>query len=258
MEALKKCTKCGDYKINTLEYFIKTNTGEVGSMCKECKAKYDKEYREKNKEKLSKQRKEWELNNLERHKTNQKRWREENKEHLRKYREDNKERISKNYKEYRKKNLEHLKKNKKQWYEANKNHVIQYRKSNRERDNATARKWYSTPKGNMLSRLNTNRRRAKIAKLNNNFTINEWIKCKKYFNNSCAYCGSKTNLEQEHFIPVSNGGEFTKYNILPSCRTCNASKGNSVFLNWYKNYSKFSEVRLEKIFMYLREVKNET
>lgn len=56
---------------------------------------------------------------------------------------------------------------------------------------------------------------------------------KKYFNNRCAYCGKELPLQQDHFIALSKGGEYSKNNIVPSCQSCNGSKGAKEFETWY-------------------------
>ena len=73
------------------------------------------------------------------------------------------------------------------------------------------------------------------------------------FNNSCLFCGSKTNLTLDHFgIPKNEGGNFIllvkenksiKANIIVLCRSCNAMKGESSYLNF------FSQEKIEEIFM---------
>ena len=45
----------------------------------------------------------------------------------------------------------------------------------------------------------------------------------------CAYCGQKyedRDLEQEHIIPVSQGGKANWMNLITSCCNCNDLKGN--------------------------------
>lgn len=70
------------------------------------------------------------------------------------------------------------------------------------------------------------RRRAKQKGLTANFTQRDWREAKRFFNNRCAYCGREAELHQEHFIPVSKGGGYTKNNIVPACKSCNSRKGN--------------------------------
>lgn len=45
----------------------------------------------------------------------------------------------------------------------------------------------------------------------------------------CHYCGvAGVPLENEHVWPRSKGGSNGAYNIVPSCRACNVSKGSSI------------------------------
>ena len=69
------------------------------------------------------------------------------------------------------------------------------------------------------------RYRAQKRGLKSTLTEKEWQILLKKFNYSCAYCG-KTNIKlvQEHVIPVSQGGEYTRDNIVPSCDACNKKK----------------------------------
>ncbi len=45
----------------------------------------------------------------------------------------------------------------------------------------------------------------------------------------CHHCGGKflkTELTMDHLIPISRGGKSSKKNVVPSCKSCNASKGH--------------------------------
>lgn len=47
-------------------------------------------------------------------------------------------------------------------------------------------------------------------------------------NGRCAYCGCALkykDMQVDHVVPLSNGGEDTLENMLPSCRSCNHYKG---------------------------------
>jgi 5-methylcytosine-specific restriction endonuclease McrA len=76
-----------------------------------------------------------------------------------------------------------------------------------------------------------------------------------YFNYECCYCGSTINLEQEHFIPLSLNGGYTKDNIMVACRSCNSSKNNHNFFDWYQRQSYYSKQREIKIIEYLKLTK---
>ena len=77
--------------------------------------------------------------------------------------------------------------------------------------------------------------------------MDEWSAVLDFFNHECAYCGSEEGLEQEHIIPVNDGGEYKIGNIVPACRSCNASKGSKSMDSWYSKSSVFDPVRLQKI-----------
>ena len=100
------------------------------------------------------------------------------------------------------------------------------------------------------------RRRERTKNVISNFTNTDWKKCKEFFNNECAYCGRKLkNLTQDHFIPLSKGGNYTKDNIVPACRNCNCRKHNKDFNTWYKEQKFYSEEKESKIINYLSAFK---
>jgi 5-methylcytosine-specific restriction endonuclease McrA len=74
------------------------------------------------------------------------------------------------------------------------------------------------------------RRRVTLASLpasRNTLTAKDWQEIKKEFKGKCAYCGrGDRNLTRDHFIPITKGGEHTRLNVIPSCRSCNSKKGN--------------------------------
>jgi len=49
----------------------------------------------------------------------------------------------------------------------------------------------------------------------------------------CDYCGSMTNIQLDHIIPISKGGPDSLDNLVYSCRKCNISKGNKSLVQWY-------------------------
>jgi 5-methylcytosine-specific restriction endonuclease McrA len=88
--------------------------------------------------------------------------------------------------------------------------------------------------------------------LDSNYTKEQWEECKNTFDNKCAYCGKNDKLSQEHFVPVSKGGEYTENNIIPSCKSCNSSKNNSNFFDWYPKQEFYSKIREQNILKHLR------
>jgi len=101
------------------------------------------------------------------------------------------------------------------------------------------------------------KRRAKKNLLLNTLTEAQWEFIKNSFNNQCAYCGKTAVLEQDHFIPLTERGEYTHNNIIPSCKSCNRSKGTSFFSGWYPQqefYSKRREAKILKFLNYKNEI----
>lgn len=215
----KVCTKCGEEKFATNEYYGKQTRGKYGlrSICKECMSKSEKIRRLHDKEYHKKYHKEWCKNNKEKFKQ----YGINNKEHKKEYNEKNKERNAEKNKEWR---LSHDRTaQNKHWNELN-----------RDKTNGYKQKRRALKKG-LLATL----------------TEDEWINIKNDFDNKCCYCGEQAQLFQEHFIPLSKGGEYTHNNIMPSCGSCNSSKRGKNFFEWYQKYEYYSKHREIKILKYL-------
>lgn len=53
--------------------------------------------------------------------------------------------------------------------------------------------------------------------------------------NGCAYCGSTDRpLQKDCVQALSRGGRYTLDNIVPACRSCNASKCNDEVTSWMR------------------------
>lgn len=51
----------------------------------------------------------------------------------------------------------------------------------------------------------------------------------------CAYCGTaNTALQKDCLLALSRGGRYTLENIVPACRSCNASKCNDEVTGWLR------------------------
>ena len=51
----------------------------------------------------------------------------------------------------------------------------------------------------------------------------------------CAYCGAADKpLQRDCVLPVSRGGRYTLDNVVPACRSCNASKCNDEVTGWMR------------------------
>lgn len=102
-------------------------------------------------------------------------------------------------------------------------------------------------------KINGHNYRSRKLSLPSTLTETQWDNIKQHFNNRCAYCGRKSPLAQEHFLPISKGGEYTINNIIPSCKSCNSKKHNNLFNEWYTPILEFYDKGREKdILSYLK------
>jgi len=67
------------------------------------------------------------------------------------------------------------------------------------------------------------------------------------FGHECAYCGAGGDLQVEHVIPISKGGEHHLGNIVPACQRCNFGKGKADAEQWYRAQPWFDEARWAKV-----------
>lgn len=57
--------------------------------------------------------------------------------------------------------------------------------------------------------------------------LNAWARC--------AYCGADgAALQKDCVLPISRGGRYTLENVVPACRSCNASKSNDEVTSWMR------------------------
>jgi hypothetical protein len=99
----------------------------------------------------------------------------------------------------------------------------------------------------------------KRVKKNHIITKDEWIACKNYFGNTCAYCGMteeehrqifNTDLHREHVI---DDGRNDIKNCIPSCSTCNNNKKRRTLNEFYNPKNKnYTYERYYKIYMWMR------
>ena len=163
----------------------------------------------------------------------------------------------------RKANLELAREKRRKWYRDNmesiKEYNKKYKKENQEKLRDDVKEW-----------VNQHPERAKVyrekrAIKSHKITKEEWIACKDYFDNSCAYCGLK---QEEHWIKrkdkiinmelhkehVDDEGCGDLENCVPACQSCNSEKHTFKLDDWYDcNNSKFSKERYDKIIKWINE-----
>jgi 5-methylcytosine-specific restriction endonuclease McrA len=78
------------------------------------------------------------------------------------------------------------------------------------------------------------RRRKRVAAAANDLTEQQWLALMEAWA-SCAYCGNVDSaLQKDCVLPISRGGRYTLDNVVPACRSCNASKCNDEVTAWLR------------------------
>lgn len=223
----QQCSKCGEWKVATTEFFPPCRTGKNGirGNCWTCRKLYQsdyyKQYHVDNKEKLNEQCRIYSINNKEKLKLYRYL-------HPQKYRP-----IPYDAKQVKRQRI---------YYENNTERIIERKREYRSLHKEEYR---------MHAKRNSAKRRMKSSNAPVTLTKEQWDLCKEYFYHSCAYCGRSIHLAQDHFVPLSKGGEYAKSNIIPSCTSCNSGKRDRDFFTWYPTFKHYSEQREIKILNYL-------
>lgn len=101
------------------------------------------------------------------------------------------------------------------------------------------------------SRISSRKSNLKKIGLLCTLNIKEWQGTLLFFQGRCCYCGEPEPSSQDHIIPVSKKGSYSKGNIVPACKSCNSSKKNKDFSSWYSNYKKYDKQREDKIMEFI-------
>ena len=79
------------------------------------------------------------------------------------------------------------------------------------------------------------RRRRRYLAAANDLTREQWFAIREAWGGCCAYCGERADaLQKDCVLPLSRGGRYTVDNVVPACRSCNASKGNGEVTRWMR------------------------
>ena len=102
--------------------------------------------------------------------------------------------------------------------------------------------WLHTDKGIEYS----GRRRGINVDKTTECTEYHWDETISFFGDRCAYCGDCWE-HIDHIVPISKGGEHTRYNLAPACKSCNVHKNATLVETWYPEQSFFDEGRYNAI-----------
>lgn len=259
MTQTKTCIRCGKEKPATEEYFYKTPKNKDGLMgkCRPCMLQSNKEWKEANQERSYKLQKRWSQEHREQRRESTRRsYRKHVEKRLeagKRWREKNPDKVRGYDIAWRTKNPERRKEiDRKSYYknlEKNRERAKIYRKNNLEKLKIKERKYRQENKEKILT--NNEIRRSRERKAYAILTNKQWVDIKKHFDNKCAYCGKSGKLVREHFVPLTRGGEFAITNVLPSCSSCNSSKGAKDFFEWYPTFKHYDQKREKEILKFL-------
>jgi 5-methylcytosine-specific restriction endonuclease McrA len=85
-----------------------------------------------------------------------------------------------------------------------------------------------------------------MAKVDHDLTPAQWAALKEAWG-GCAYCGATGALQKDCVLPISRGGRYTLDNVVPACRSCNASKCNSETTAWLRRTRRDERAFLERL-----------
>ena len=225
------CSRCGVSKPLTEEFFRKRKQGKKVSLrgvCKECMCKVE---REANKTEHSKEyRKNYYHENIDAILDNKAVYYQNNKEKIHYTRcVLNREKFLASKRKYnsnpvnKAKNLAYAKEYRTRPY------VIEREKQRRidesDKNKEYQKEYLKTDRGRTLARAKVAKRRSLRVKSIATFTPEQMVEAKEFFDYECPYCGIKPDkFDEEHIIPLSKGGAYTRQNIVPACEFCNGSK----------------------------------
>ena len=73
-----------------------------------------------------------------------------------------------------------------------------------------------------------------MRRADNDLTAAQWAQLQQDWD-GCAYCGAVgAPLQKDCVLPLSRGGRYTMDNVVPACRSCNASKCNTEVTQWMR------------------------
>jgi 5-methylcytosine-specific restriction endonuclease McrA len=78
------------------------------------------------------------------------------------------------------------------------------------------------------------RRQLRMRRVEHDLSDAQWAAIQAAWG-GCAYCGATgTALQRDCLLALSRGGRYTLDNVVPACRSCNASKCNDEVTGWLR------------------------
>ena len=229
---LKRCTKCGEEKPATAEFFYKKRAykGGLSTECKKCESARGTAYRKANAEHVAARKAEYHAANRDKILARKAARYAANPEKIKarqaSYRAANPDKVRARHASYRAANPDKQRAQYTAYYAA---HADKIKLRH-------AAYYAAHPE---QARAKIHRRRARNREVIATFTHTDWTRCLEYFGYCCAVCGRPRGLwhtiAQDHWIPLARGGGYAPENILPLCHGdggCNNSKGTRDAHEW--------------------------
>ena len=153
--------------------------------------------------------------------------------YARKHWKENKEQRGVQAREYYQKHRDAILAQKVEYRKEHKREIREYYQKNKEKIAVGVRVYQEEHRD--IRRKREQERRTRKASLLATLTVPEWEYILDFWFHQCAYCGAGGDLTQDHIVPLSKGGGYTKANILPACSPCNFSKGSKDLIDWLPN-----------------------
>ncbi|MCF8590194.1 HNH endonuclease [Gordonia sp. HY285] len=98
------------------------------------------------------------------------------------------------------------------------------------------------------------RRKTRMAARTHDLTDEQWMSLQDAWG-GCAYCAAPgPGLQKDCMQPISRGGRYTLENVVPACRSCNASKCNTELTTWMRRKKHNERLFLERHVLIVREL----
>lgn len=213
---MKRCSKCGEEKPATREYFYYNKTTKDGFLwrCIQCSKAYY-------------------------HPLEKQQYYLDNKERIQQYRRENRAMLSESERRYRASHREYYREFHRLYHIAHRDEIL---KRKRETGPGYRARFADALRERMRRyhlvninrfRLAGSKRRARVRSLPSTFTHEQWLACLEYWHNRCAVCGNQLrdlfgSIEPhfDHWIPISHEAcpGTVVGNMVCLCSFCNLSK----------------------------------
>lgn len=235
---IKTCSRCKqELPIDMFNIHSRSKDGH-NNMCKQCQTEYNKQYREKNKDRLKEKYKQYRIENKDTIKAKKKEYYQENRneilEKCTEYRKDHKEKIAARDKKYAQKHKEKIQQYQKEYRDSHKLSNSEYQKQYRMDNKERLDEYKKSPH----VRYKIYQNNAKHKDRNFDLTENEFC---EITSKPCTYCGEYSDTYNgELFNGVDRIDSDLGYSIdncVPCCTTCNRMKLDLNVNNWISKMS---------------------